>query len=68
MVVYLIFASGDSRNLTAVQHEVASEDACKALALTIIKDAEKDYPNSLLERYKIKESSYHCYHLNKYLK
>lgn len=63
MVVYLIFASGDSRNLTAVQHEVASEDACKALALTIIKDAEKDYPNSILERYKIKETSYHCYRL-----
>jgi len=63
MVVYLIFASGDSRTLTAVQHEVASEDACKALALTIIKDAEKDYPNSILERYKIKETSYHCYRL-----
>ncbi len=63
MVVYLIFASGDSRNLTAVQHEVASEDACKALALTIIKDAEKDYPNSILERYKIKETAFHCYKL-----
>jgi hypothetical protein len=63
MVVYLIFASGDSRNLTAVQHEVASEDACKTLARIIIKDAEKDYPNSILERYKIKETSFHCYQL-----
>jgi hypothetical protein len=63
MVVYLIFASGDSRNLTAVQHEVASEDACKTLARIIIKDAEKDYPDRLLERYRVKGSSYHCYQL-----
>lgn len=63
MVVYLIFACGESRNLATVQHEVASEDACKALAITIIKDAEKDYPNSVFERYKIKETSFHCYQL-----
>ena len=63
MVVYLIFACGDSRNLATVQHEVASEDACKSLARNIIKDAEKDYPNSVFERYRIKETSYHCYQL-----
>lgn len=63
MVVYLIFACGDSRNLATVQQEVASEDACKSLARNIIEDAEKDYPNSVFGRYKIKEKSYHCYHL-----